>query len=75
MLKNLLLKNLKVDEAATFQICLWHCPLHEFCYFLFDQKRSLVTLATLFIVVVILDLVSVYKTIGPLVLISAHNIV
>ena len=52
MLKNRFLRNHKVNEADAFYTCLLHRPLHELC-FCFGRVRTLVAMATLFIVVVI----------------------
>ena len=70
MLKNLPLRNHKVDEADTFHTCLFHYPLHNLC-FCFDWVRTLVAMTTLFILLWLYlanSQVSVYRTIGPLVL-------
>ena len=50
MLNKFLLKNLKVDEGVTLHTCLWHYPLHKL-YFCFGKIRTLVAMATFFIVV------------------------
>ena len=52
MFKKILLRNHKVDEGVTFHSCLWHYPLH-ILYFCFRQRRTLVAMATFFIVVAI----------------------
>ena len=52
MLKKFLLNNHKVNEGVTFNTCLWHYPPHKL-YFCFGQIRTLVAMATFFIVVAI----------------------
>ena len=48
--KTFFLKNHKLDEGVTFHTCLWQYPLHKL-YFYFGQIRTLVAMATFFIVV------------------------
>ena len=45
MLKNLLLRNHKEDEAKTWHTCLGHYPLQKLCFY-FGRIRTLVAMAT-----------------------------
>ena len=40
MLKNLLLRNHKEDEAKTWHTCLGHYPLQKFCFSFRSDKNS-----------------------------------
>ena len=74
MLKNLLLRNHKVDKAVTFRTCSWHYPLHKLC-FCFGQVRTLVAMATFSLWLYLANSqMSVYRTIGPLVLNAVNDV-
>ena len=74
MFKNLL-TNHKVDEAFTFHTCLWHYPVHELCFFFVSIRLEAWLLWQLFSLLWLYlanSQVSVYRTIGPQVLIISH---
>ena len=63
-----------MDEAVTFCTCSWHYPLHKLC-FCFGQIRTLAAIATFSLWLYLANSqVSVYGTIGPLVLNAVNDV-